>query len=110
MARALYFHHHGGRQKLSGELFAVPLFIPFNKMVDPDFAHAVATVRRRTFSDFAMYKKHGGHPGIFAYQVIEKPGTVNINMEFYGAQHVSVTAPLDRMDSREEALMNWATI
>lgn len=114
MARALYFRHHCGRQKFMGPLFACPFFIPFDPSatpaVDPEFAEAVDTIRRRTASHFATHGRCGDHPEVFAYHVFERPDVVFINMEFYGGQQVSVMAPQGPMDHGEEFLMTLAAV
>ncbi|WP_431819497.1 hypothetical protein [Burkholderia sp. F1] len=90
IARALYFHHHGGRRKLLGNLYACPLFIPIDPEVAPDLASSVSTVRASTAQNFEQLPKLGSHLEIFAYQVIETPEAIIINMEFYGAHWASV--------------------
>jgi hypothetical protein len=114
MARALYFRQHNGRRKLLGTLFACPLFIPIDISADPtvdlEFAKAVDTIRRRTASDFNTHGKCGDHPEIFAYQVLEGPGAVFVNMEFYGEQRASVMAYLGPLKHQEELLMTLATV
>jgi len=90
MARALFFRHYCGRQKLLGPLFACPLFIPIDQSDDPHFMDAFDTVRKRTTSDFDTHGKCGDHPEIFAYQVLEGQDAVFVNMEFYGEQRASV--------------------
>ncbi len=110
MARALYFHRHHGQRKLLVTLFACPLFIPIDSSVDPEFADAVDTVRKRAASDFDQNKKRGWHQEIFAYQVLEGPDAVFVNMEFYGAHRVAVIAPLGPLDYREEFRMTLAAV
>jgi hypothetical protein len=90
VARALYFYHHCGRQKLLGGLEVWPLFIPVEPRVAPELALAVDKVRASTALDFEQHPKLGTHQDTFAYQVVERPGRVVINMEFYGAHRVSV--------------------
>ncbi|HGL6719745.1 hypothetical protein NTJ56_10290 [Burkholderia contaminans] len=90
IARALYFHHHGGRHKLLGDLYACPLFIPIDPAVAPDLASSISKVRASTAQNFEQLPKLGSHQEIFAYQVIETPEAIIINMEFYGAHRASV--------------------
>jgi hypothetical protein len=71
-----------------------PLFIPIDASVAPELAAAVCEVRASTALDFQQLPKLGTHQEIFAYQVIDTPKTVVINMEFYGSQWVSVMGPI----------------
>lgn len=90
IATALYFRHHNGRRKLLATLFACPLFIPVDQSNDPHFIDAFDTVRKRTTSDFDTHGKYGDHQEVFAYQVLESPDAVFVNMEFYGKERASV--------------------
>lgn len=89
MARAVFFDFHHGQQKLLGDLLVCPLFIPIDPLVAPELASAVDKVRASTALDFAQHPKLGLRQDIFAYQVLEKPGRIAINMEFYGVHRVS---------------------
>ncbi len=90
MARALYFHHHCGQRKLLSDLTVWPLFIPVEPRVAPKLASAVSEVRAQTTLDFEQLPRLGPHQEVFAYQVIEAPGIVVVNMEFYGAHRASI--------------------
>uniref|UniRef100_UPI000493B066 hypothetical protein n=1 Tax=Cupriavidus metallidurans TaxID=119219 RepID=UPI000493B066 len=90
VARALYFHHHRGQRKLFGNLKVCPLFIPVEPRVTPELALALSKVRAKTDLDFEQLPRLGPHQEIFAYQVIETPNIVAVNMEFYGAHRASV--------------------
>lgn len=90
MARALYFYHHCGRQKLLINLDVWPLFIPIDPLVAPELASEVREIGTRTAIDFEQHPRLGSHQEIFAYQVIESPEMVIVNMEFYGADRASV--------------------
>lgn len=90
IARAIYFYHHCGRQKLHGDLEVWPLFIPLDPSVPPELASAVSQIQAWTSLDFEQLPRLGSHKEIFAYQVIESAEIVVINMEFYGAHQASV--------------------
>lgn len=90
IARGLYFHHHGGRSKLLGDLIATPLFIPVDPEVDPELSSALDLIRESTAVSFEQRAKLGPHPEIFAYQIIETPADVTVSMEFYGAHRAMV--------------------
>lgn len=90
MARALYFHHHGCQRKLTGPLYVLPLFIPIDSAVEWNFAFGVALARTVTADHFKNRPRLGGHQEIFAYQVIEADGALQVNMQFYGTHHASV--------------------
>ena len=90
MTRALYFHHHGGRKKLLGELHVWPTFVAVKEHNDPRFLETVHNVREMTAREFATNPKLGEHQDIFAYQVIDTPEAIRVNMEFYGVHRASV--------------------
>ncbi|OAX67021.1 hypothetical protein A6R71_16745 [Xanthomonas translucens pv. arrhenatheri] len=90
MARALYFLHHGHRRKLLIDLKVWPLFIPLGPEVDPEFSSLVEGFRVWADLKFKELPRSGTHQEIFAYQVIEEPTFVVVNMEFYGAHRACV--------------------
>lgn len=90
VARALYFYHYRGRQKLLGRLQVWPLFIPVEPGDAPELASAVCEIRASTALDFEQLPRFGAHQEVFAYQIIEASGIVVVNMEFYGAHQASV--------------------
>lgn len=90
VARALYFYHHSGRQKLLCDLVVCPLFIPIDPGSAPELASAVCKVRASTEAYFEQLPMLGAHQEIFAYQLIETSKVVVVNMVFYGAHRVSV--------------------
>jgi len=90
MARALYFLHHGHRRKFLGDLAVWPLFIPIDPEADSEFSSLVEGFRVWADLKFKELPRSGTHQEIFAYQVIEEPTFVVVNMEFYGAHRASV--------------------
>ncbi|MEA9913981.1 hypothetical protein VDQ16_21270 [Xanthomonas campestris pv. campestris] len=90
MARALYFLHHAHRRKLLIDLAVWPLFIPVGPEADPKFSLLVEVFRVWADMKFKELPKSGTHQEIFAYQVIEEPTFVVVNMEFYGVHRASV--------------------
>ncbi|MEA9906964.1 hypothetical protein VDG44_21005 [Xanthomonas campestris pv. raphani] len=90
VARALYFLHHGHRRKLLADLKVWPFFIPLGPEVDSEFSSVVERFRVWADLKFKELPRLGTHQEIFAYQVIEEPTFVVVNMEFYGAHRVCV--------------------
>lgn len=90
VARAIYFYHHVGQRKLLGPVHVVPLFIPIDPLVAPELASSVGLVQTAVASDFEKHSKFGSHQEIFTYQILERSGSITINMEFYKAHRVSV--------------------
>jgi hypothetical protein len=90
MARALYFHDHGGRRKLAGTLHVLPLFIPIESASDWTFSFGVALARTVVADHFKNRPRLGGHQEIFAYQFIEAADSLQVNMQFYGAHNAAV--------------------
>lgn len=98
IARALFFLHRGGEEKLLCELTVWPLFIPVEPEVDPELASAVAAVRATTAEAFEQLPMLGSHQEIFAYQIVETSTTVLVNMDFYGGHRASVMGITDKAD------------
>lgn len=90
MARALYFHHHGGQRKLTGQLHVLPLFIPLASNAEWNFAFGVALARTVVADHFQHGLRLGDHQEMFAYQFIEAAGLLQVNMQFYETHHASV--------------------
>jgi hypothetical protein len=90
IARGLYFHHHGKRIKLRTPLEVHPIFIPLSPDGDLHFRSMVRRIRAATATYFASQPKLGGHPEVFAYQIIEDDHVVVVNMEFYAQHWVAV--------------------
>jgi hypothetical protein len=95
VARALYFLHHSHRRKLLADLKVWPLFIPLGPEVDPEFSSLVEGFRVWADLKFKELPKSGTHQEIFAYQVIEEPTFVVVNMEFYGTHRACVAGMVE---------------
>lgn len=90
IARGIYYHNSGGKKKLLGHLFVVPLFLGIDPQASDDERKRLVLIDEFTKQDVKEIEMHGEFNKFFCYQVIEDDGIIVINMIFYSDRVVSV--------------------
>ena len=90
VARGVYYHFHGGAKKLVGELAVYPIFLGLIDNAPPPIYATFANICALMENELSTSPLLGEHQDVFAFQVVDEPRFVMINIIFYRTKFVSV--------------------
>lgn len=90
IARGLYFHHTNGGRKLLGRLHVLPTFLGVAEHASPEEKERILKIERITKQQMAEQEMIGALREYFAYQVIDGPKVLYVNMCFLSSKTASV--------------------
>ncbi|WP_207864010.1 hypothetical protein [Pseudomonas sp. 58(2021)] len=94
IAKGVYHHHTKEEQKLDSVLAVHPLFLGIDESATPEAREKILDLIALAHCDFEEFPSHGLNPQYFAYQIIDYPGHVFINLKFYDQKIASVVCRL----------------
>lgn len=94
VARGIYYHHHRGLRKLTGEIVVHPIFLGLVSDTPPEILKTFEDTRKLMDEDMRSSQVHGEYPDVFKYQVFDEFDHVRISMVFYKSKSVLVVKRL----------------
>jgi len=90
IAKGVYHHHTKEKLKIDSVLGVHPLFLGIDENATPKMREKILDLTALAHEDFKELPIHGLNPAYFAYQVVEYPELVVINLKFYDQKIASV--------------------